>query len=329
MWFAIWLPVLVAIVSFASRASAQDDPGGPIDASGSGGVQPVKWEPMIVEFYVAAEHGTSAVVRPQLQVETPAKDARGEAAQWQAIKTLIAPRAASPVRTQAYKPDEPVFSAWQRLIDPNGVVEFLVYGSNSLPGAPALTAGADEKAAPSPGLHTLFSEDNTVLVWCDLDILMNRPAEFKDEKLKKHFKVLQYEITAVKLNDNLDEFRDAVMEQAEIVPIAKVGNKDEKVGFEYEKTAHGLGRKWGGHGKFNYGDRAGKKGVWELRVVARVSGRMDDAQLEEIKTVQGAIRIAFVDARKFEAMKIVYNSIRKHGKDLPPYKGPVLGTPTR
>jgi hypothetical protein len=338
------IATMIACIVFACAgrvAVAQEDPGGD-DSTTTANFAPLRWEPMITEFYARAPHGTSAVIVPPSREPVIGKDVRGEAAQWGALKPLIAPLARS------YDKQEPVFSAWQRWVKKDdGTVYFLTFASDKVPGAElppdlAKPAPADAGAAPAaPSIHTIFAQDHTIELSIDCDVLMNRTGEAKDKLLKDLFQLLALHVTAVKVSDDPKNFRAAVPDGAKVVSIYALGDRNALTGPPYLGATHNFSQQYGAMMPVNMPLVGIDAGVWEFRILQRVAGRATRNAEAQYKEVQGAIRLAFVNDKALEIRILEYASMRgptsfvgasgtkSKGTKIVPNPKPVTPPPTR
>lgn len=308
------LSVSFVLGCLAQIAIAQEDPGGEegVDVTANGNLAPLKWEPMITEFFVRAQHGTAAVITPPTKNPTIRKDARGEAAQWRALIPVIA------VRKQAFGEKEPVISAWQRWVSPeNGAVYFITAASDAaenaeLPPGVGPTATPDESGEkPAPGtIHSIFAQDHVLELSFDGDVLMNRTGGDKDKLLRDYFQLVTLHVNAVKVSDDLKKFRDAVPENAPAILVYKLGDKDSKTGPRYDESAHNFSLSHTGMHQFNMLTGGIGTGVWEFRILARVSGKPTFEAEPEIKQAEGAIRVAFVNDKRMAVKILNYDSMK-------------------
>jgi len=303
---------LFATSSFA-LAQAIDAPGGDdSDLAGGGSAKVVTWEPMIIEFYAAAEHGTSAVIRQKLKNSVlpegvKSADVLGEVNQWRQLKPAITPRPAGAAGTPAYTDKESVLSAWHRSVDDDARVSFITYGSNS-----TTTDAKPGEPAPAPGIHTIYSQDHNILFSCDLDILTNANAADKD-KMLNYFRISQYQIYAHKVSDDPKRFRDAIPENAQTVRI-RAFVENTVITPQYREIAHTYARPKGGFNVDLLLSGMGETGVWEFRVKVVVQGKLTDADPPVTKEAVGAIRVAFVKDKQFDVRILNFDGQRKAGE---------------
>lgn len=305
---------LIALLSSSSLTFAQaiDAPGGDDDLSGSASVDVITWEPILIEFYAAAEHGTSAVIVPELKTialapGTNPESVVGEINQWRALQPAIAPRPAGAADTKAYDDKEPVLSAWHRSVDKDGRVSFVTYGTKNydVPDPDTKAPPVFDPSKPDP-IHTIFAKDHRLLLSCDIGILTNARDEQKDSMLDKHFKVKQYKMTAHKISDDPAKYRQAIPQDAPAIKLA--GYDDNAVIFpRFNEAAHTYSRP-AGHVTVDLLQAGlGESGAWEIRVKAIIEGKASESDELQTKEVEGAIRLALVSDQKFEVQKIAYD----------------------
>ncbi|MDB5328552.1 MAG: hypothetical protein JWM57_4121 [Phycisphaerales bacterium] len=310
------IKILLTLLCLSTAMFAQqiETPGGDDgDLAGGAAVGVTTWEPMITEFYAAAEHGTDAVVRKREETNAlgdnqKREDILGELNQWRALKPKIVPRPAGPAGSQAYTDKEAVISAWQRVANKEGRIEFITYGSNGTP--PQLKPG--ETAKP-PGIHTIWTLDHRLLFSCDVDVVTNATAVKKDRMLNDYFKMKQFKITAVKVSDDITHFRDAIPQDAPEIPLYGL-KEDTGIYADYRSLAHSLARPQGMLTVDLLNSGIGIKGVWEFRVKVVVLGKIELADEFQEKTVDGAVRLAFVGDQKLDLSILNFDGQRKSGE---------------
>ena len=297
----------IAIVLLMAGAAAAQDLDG-IDQTSTSRLTPRTWEPIIPEFYAATSTGEAALVTPPR--ENPRNtDVLGEVAQWQVLKPLIAPRGDDVAGIGSYTANESVLSAWHRTFDDSGQVEFRTYGSNGAPTA------AD--ATPKPMIHAIYCKDHIIRLMFDLDILMNeKDPDKKEQIVNDYFKIAQLSLTARKISDDPANFRGGVpgSPNPSVYRIVNVGKPDEPVGEDFRASAHSWSSSRQGVSWNFLAATSSEVGVFEYRVKARVNGRFSSQEDYASKTVEGAIRVAFVNNKSIEVIKISGESARKPGQ---------------
>lgn len=281
-----------------------------IDQSTTSTVTPRTWEPMITEFFAAASNGSASLITSP--GETPrSKDVLGEASQWQLIKPIIAPRGDDVTGIGSYKDDESVLSAWHRMVNDQGQVEFRTFGSNG-------ATSADGKPS-KPMIHAIYCKDHTIRLIFDLDILMNeKDPDKKDQIVKDYFKIAEISVTARKIADDPANFRAGVPANpnpAGVFKILTVGGPTEAVGEDFAARAHAWSAARHGSVDWSFLVPANTEvGVFEYRIKARVNGRFSSQEDYTSKTIEGAIRVASVNNKETEIIKLTWQSARQPGQ---------------
>jgi len=273
-------PVLIAaspVVATADGLDVGDDVTTTVNA------QPMTWEPMLTHFSVASAHSDALVKAPTTQ-PAAAADVIGEANQWLALKPNILPHKGS------FRRDESVLCAWTRQTDANGVVQFVTFGSGPADG---------ENLGQ---MYSIFFQDHELYLSLGMDILMNATATKKDEVISQHFTIKDLEVKAFVVTKDTKDFRAAVDDNAPVFTVIHIDRNlsDEERAFAKIAPAfRDNGIPW------NVFDGPGQlAAVFEFRVKLTVEGRMDRNEALKEKTVEGAVRIALVNDRTFEILKL-------------------------
>jgi hypothetical protein len=254
-----FIPVglMAALLAVASTARAQD-------VEGDANVEPVDWEPVITRFFIKPRFKTVSPVQLKLDKKAALPGAR---AAWLEIKPLIA------IPAGAIPEDAGVVGGWQ-LEKESGQSENI---------APFLDVTSKDKT-----ILTMLKDEPWQLI-VGFDVIMSMDPARKEQVLKDYFKVMEMEVTkAIAISDDPKQFRAA----------APAGAKPEGNFIEVTKQANPFGAEWyatiGGKTVSCDESIARKEGVAEFRFRATVSGRFSSLEKEQVKSVQGAIRVAFV-----------------------------------
>jgi|GEM_PF-4777998 len=296
--------VLTAILQSSSLADDLD-PGDDLTTTTT--AQPTTWEPMIVHFSASGEHGSASLVNPPTTRPALSDDAIGEANQWLGMKPLIQPAKGG------INKDVAVISAWERVVQGDKPV-YIQHSSS-------VTEGETEEK-----IHAIFAQDYTLCFAADFDILMNATPAKKDQILADFFKITDIQMTVHQVSSDPKNIRAAVEDNAPKFNVYKLpfGASDEAK--SWPKLAHNFihhdGFKW----RMTSDQMAGQVGVYEFRLKLTVEGKMAKNEDTKIRTIEGAIRIAVVNDKKWSVDKLSFNTFRKPGEKDLVRKGKIVGT---
>lgn len=296
---------LALALTIAIRAGDVDD--GP---SGQVSMQPLIWEPIIADFYVVPVANVAAFEKSNTTTEfRPQGEALvGEWESWKALRRAITSR-------ESFGPDDTVLSGWRRATRENGAVYFQTCGTHTEPKSPywdrAKGVGGDFAGPESPQLFTVYAPDGEVIVTWSLDVLTNIDDVDKRERmLRDQFKLLELSVTAHRVSNHMHDYRGCVPQNNTdadwggwIANIKSVGGPTEIIGDDFAVYRQPYPRA----SAIAHWDNQHKEGVWEFRIKARVAGRANTIEDLRVKTVEGAIRIAFWDNRAFTADRLSFS----------------------
>jgi hypothetical protein len=250
---------LVAALTLAPVARAAD----PDDLEGETNAQPEYWEPVIAAFYIRPNLENVAPKAIKLDKKSALPGIR---AAWLEIKQQVA------IRTGAIPADQPVVSSWRLDRDEEQAENI----------APFVSTTTGSETIPT------LVKDQEFRVFVGIDVILTDP-DRKEQILRDNFKVLEFEITkAIWISDDPKQFRAAAPPEA----------KPEGYFTGVNKAGNPFGADWKGVGGVtrSVGATSGRHpGVAEFRVKATISGKFSSQEKEQVKSVEGAIRIAFAD----------------------------------
>jgi hypothetical protein len=260
------------------------------DVSTYAPLDPIAWRPIVSEFFAAAGDGNATVVPPPPATQPTPGDLSGEFIDWMRLQPFIA------ARKTAYDKAGDVTCAWVRTINGDGTIQIVSYSHE--PGTPP----------GPPHIHTIHNPTSIALS-VGLDATMNAMPEGRNELVRQHFKVLELAVTATRVSDDPAKFQEAVPADAKPVAVLTVGSAGEGAGQDLSTLA----RKYvldGGAAVDWSPTIAGKgPGVFEFRIKARVSGRVNEIEEPVIKTAEGVIRVAVTDK---EDRQVTVIPVRKY-----------------
>lgn len=246
-----------ALLALSATPARADEYDAPPDASVEGGVRAATWEPYIPTFYVAP-------------IDPGAKDADapvapGLAEGWAAL------RQDARIRRGPIDVTDMVVSGWR--VDTTSDRKGLGFQVH-------VTENMRDPVATLP-------LDGEAILRCDLDVLVPVSDAEKQRLVTeaKLFQIVERTITLHLVSTDPTAYRA----QAPDEPLENSSRIHETK--PYPLVLPSLSNPVARSG---WSLRA--KGVYEIRLKAKISGRLNDKEREEVKDVEGAIRVAVTDA---------------------------------
>lgn len=259
---------LIALgVLLACRSAAAGDFDGPPDTETKGGAEVASWEPCITAFYVAKKSKEN-VSAPADSDYKPVDAPPGAQQGWAVLKDAV--RIHKP--GSGYEGSDLVYSGWR--LQTSGDQAGLGFEA--------------EIARPNDATISTHAKNQPVSIFYRLDIFMSLDDARKKELVEKHFRLVDARMSFHAVSDDRSAFRGGA--QAAILdtlPLFHVDGREQKNLPKWKiPGAEPLER-------LEWTPRA--KGVYEIHYSVTLSGRLDEKERAEEKTVEGAIRVAVSD----------------------------------
>ena len=279
----------------ALRAAAQqpppgDDDGFGGDLGGTATAEVVDWFPAIRSLYVeAATKGSQAEVNKLKLEPHSAESLPSEQLQWEALRKLVERKAADG-SFPPYADGEPIVCGWRYIVDREG----------------GNTRYEVEKAAPGQPILVLL-RNSEGRVRFNFDVIMTTDTENKRKYLQKHVHYVSGHISIWPVNSKIDgAVRDPIAPEALAAYRGPIGEPATKILVNFDdKDAVIRKPVLDPDGNLNavlpeWMFSSPGPGVYEMRVKYVLAAKLPGQDKETVKSVQGSIRLAFLDTLQWD-----------------------------